>query len=187
MAVGDVARLVGQYGVELPVGGLRPDVDRAEERERGDPLFGAHQRVALRADDRGVPAQAADAVQLPQKQAAEECGAEAVDDAADRLGRQRRFGQCRDDVGRSGRVGCGGRRRGEEHHFAGPYGDVQQGDDARQCRRHEQVGAAPAEADPPFEQEGVGGEQQTAAGECFEQVYRQHSHGREGIIGGRGA
>ena len=176
VAVGDVARFMAQDGLHLLRGGLLPDVDRVQERERGDTLRGMHQGVARRAYDLGTSFQAADAENLYGHQTEQEQRAECPDGMDEPFGRHglRRRGCrdcCRDEpLHRC----CGG---GDRNHLAGPYGNPQQRDDGGEQGGCEQVDPTPAEADPLLEQQRVYDLQDAAAYGDFEHIGGEVSHG----------
>ena len=175
VAVGDVARLMGYDGLQLSGRDLVPEVDRAEERERRNPLRGAHERETLRAGDRRTAPQPADAHDLPQHDARDQPDPDQVYRQAYRFGRDGRSRLFDHLGGPFGRGQCD--RRGDLDHLARPDGDAQQRNDRRQEGRCEQVGPAPAEPHVPFEQDGVGRQQHAAASQHFEGVDGEGFHG----------
>ena len=142
MAVGDVARLVGQNGGQLPGRRFVPDVNGAQEGERSDFL--------PRAGDQDRSQQI-----KPQTENFGRYG-----ETSALVGKH--FAHPDGEVGRDGGCGCDDAAR--------PYGNPQQRNQSRGEGRQEQVEPAPAEFYPAFEQDGVGRQQDSAADEHFEHV-----------------
>ena len=124
VAVGYVARFVGQDRPHFRGGGCGPYVDRAEERERSDLLPRAHDPVFARAGDLRAAPQVPDTEYLPQHDAENQgCTCQVKPQAqmpgrdGVRLGVGQHFGRPVSEVGRS-------YGRGRHDDLPRPYGDA---------------------------------------------------------------
>ena len=179
MSAADVARLVQQHRLQLAGRELLPDVDPAEEGERGALLPRADERHAARAGDCGAAAELPDAPQLGgggSEHRGRTCGVEPCEELpgrdAFRLGHRGRH-----RLGRDGEPALRGGRCREVNHLARIEGNPQQRDDGGEQRQGKQPAAAPAEGDATVEQQAVAGVEYASAGERFEEVGRQLLHG----------
>ena len=170
VAVGDVARLVGQNGGQLPGRRFVPDVNGAQEGERSDFLPRADERIVAGPGNFGAAPQPMDAEDLPCHDAGDQDRSQQIKPQTENFGRYgetsalvgKHFARPDGEVGRGGGCGCDDAAR--------PYGNPQQRNQSRGEGRQEQVEPAPAESDPAFEQDGVGRQQDSAADEHFEHV-----------------
>ena len=154
VTVADMAQFVGDDGRHVAFGNRIVQIDRAEERERGD--VGLRQYdVAVGAADRpcAVP-ETADSHDLGDHRAEREQHAEGVQEQRDGDRQRRSTG-----IG-GGRCGgwCGG-RDGIGCHiecFACPDGNAERRDEGGQQHRADQIEPAVEERRPAFEQHRVG-------------------------------
>ena len=160
VTVADMAQFVGDDGRHVAFGNRIVQIDRAEERERGD--VGLRQYdVAVGAADRpcAVP-ETADPHDLGDHRAEREQHAEGVQE-----GGQEHEQRLPDGIGCH--IEC----------FACPDGNAERRDEGGQQHRADQIEPAVEERRPVFEQHRVGQQQCRAAYENFECVDQQFFHG----------